>query len=155
MVFPIVAPPNLQGPWCEQFWIYTISESFHVNMTNSGSVILKKKIFKWPNPIFVITSPFEEDLALYLSLPPKKVIPLTEFSENQSHPCFYYYWQLAKVLCKSINKFMHYPGNNILWHTDGLMGQKHYTHTTSLRGDNNFLVMSQTTEYRNLSRAII
>jgi hypothetical protein len=31
--------------------IYIISESFHVNMTYSGSVVLVK-IFKWPHPIF-------------------------------------------------------------------------------------------------------
>jgi hypothetical protein len=37
MVFPIVAPTDPQGPWCEQFWIYIISEIFHVNMTYSGS----------------------------------------------------------------------------------------------------------------------
>jgi hypothetical protein len=52
MVFPIVAPPDPRGPWFEQFWIYIISESFHVNITDSGSVVLEKKIFKWPNPIF-------------------------------------------------------------------------------------------------------
>jgi hypothetical protein len=67
MVFPIVAPPDPRGPWCEQFWIYIISESCHVNMTYSGSVVLEKKIFKWPHPIFAIISPFEEDLALYLN----------------------------------------------------------------------------------------
>jgi hypothetical protein len=47
-----VAPPDPRGPWCEQFWIYTISESFPVNMTYSGSVVLEKKIFKWSHPIF-------------------------------------------------------------------------------------------------------
>jgi hypothetical protein len=49
MVFPIVAPPDPHGPWFEQTWIYIISESFHVNMSSSGSVVLGK-IFKWPNP---------------------------------------------------------------------------------------------------------
>jgi hypothetical protein len=38
-----------------------------------------------------------------LSPPIKKVIPLTDFSENQSNPCVYYYWQLPKVLCTLIN----------------------------------------------------
>jgi hypothetical protein len=52
MVFPIVAPPDPRGPWCVQFWIYIISESSHVNMTYSGAVVLEKKIFKWPHPIF-------------------------------------------------------------------------------------------------------
>jgi hypothetical protein len=52
MVFPIVAPPDHRGPWCEQFWIYIISESFHINMTYSGSMVLKKKIFIWTHPIF-------------------------------------------------------------------------------------------------------
>ena len=52
MVFPIVAPPDPWGPWYEQFWIYIISESFHANMTYSGSVVLKKKIFKLTHPIF-------------------------------------------------------------------------------------------------------
>ena len=49
---PIVAPPDPRGPWCEQFWIYIILESFHVNMTYSGSVVLGKKIFQLPHPIF-------------------------------------------------------------------------------------------------------
>jgi hypothetical protein len=47
-----VAPPDPHGPWCEQFWMYLISESFHVNMTYSGSLVLEKKIFKWPHSIF-------------------------------------------------------------------------------------------------------
>jgi hypothetical protein len=67
MVFPIVAPPDPRGPWCEQFWIYITSDSFHVNMTFSGSVILK--IFKWTSLFlhFCDYLPFEEDLALYLN----------------------------------------------------------------------------------------
>jgi hypothetical protein len=53
MVFPIVALPDPRGPWRDrQFWIYIISESFHVNLTYSGSVVLEKKIFKWRHPIF-------------------------------------------------------------------------------------------------------
>ena len=36
-------------------------------MTYSGSLILEKKIFKWPNPIFVIIPPFEEDLDFHLN----------------------------------------------------------------------------------------
>jgi hypothetical protein len=52
IVFPIVAPHDPRGPWCEQFWIYIISASFPLNMMYSGSVVLKKKIFKWPHPIF-------------------------------------------------------------------------------------------------------
>jgi hypothetical protein len=31
-----------------------MSESFHVSFTFSGPVVLKKKIFKWPYPIFII-----------------------------------------------------------------------------------------------------
>jgi hypothetical protein len=56
MVFPIVAPPDPRRPWCEQFWIYIISASFPVNMTYSGSVVLKKKILKCPTP-FLRLSP--------------------------------------------------------------------------------------------------
>jgi hypothetical protein len=65
MVFPIVAPPDPRGPWYEQFWIYIISDSFHVIMTYSGSVVVEK-IFKWPPPHFCDYLLFEEDLALYL-----------------------------------------------------------------------------------------
>jgi hypothetical protein len=56
MVFSIVAPPHLRGPCFEEtrIYIYT-SESFHVNMTYCGSVILQK-IFKWTHPIFVSIS---------------------------------------------------------------------------------------------------
>jgi hypothetical protein len=69
MVFPIVAPPDPRGPWCEEFWIYIISESFHINMTYSGAVVAKK-IFKWRHPIFTFLCdylPFEVDMALYLN----------------------------------------------------------------------------------------
>jgi hypothetical protein len=68
MVFPIVAPPDPRRPWFEQTWILIISESFHVNMSSSGSVIYEKKIFKWPHPIFAFCDylPFEKDLALDL-----------------------------------------------------------------------------------------
>ena len=52
MVFPIMAPPDTRGQWFQETWIYIISESFHVNMTYSGSVVLMRKIFKWPHPIF-------------------------------------------------------------------------------------------------------
>jgi hypothetical protein len=67
MVFPIVVPPDPRGPWFKETWIYIISESFHVNMTYSGSVVLEK-IFKWTHPIFAFCDylPFEKDLALYL-----------------------------------------------------------------------------------------
>jgi hypothetical protein len=66
MFFPIVAPPDPLAPWFVQTCIYIISESFHVNMSSSGSVVCEKKIFKWPHPIFVIISPFGKDLALDL-----------------------------------------------------------------------------------------
>jgi hypothetical protein len=59
MVFSIVAPPNPRGPLFEQTWIYIISESFHVNMTSSRSMVRERKIFKWPHPIFVIISPLK------------------------------------------------------------------------------------------------
>jgi hypothetical protein len=69
MFFPFVAQFDPRGPWCEQFWIYIISESFHVNMSYSDTVVLEKKIFKLPHPIFQFCNhlPFEEDLALYLN----------------------------------------------------------------------------------------
>jgi hypothetical protein len=51
MVFLIVAPPDPQGPWSEQTWIYIILKNFDVNMSSSGFVVLEK-IFKWPHPIF-------------------------------------------------------------------------------------------------------
>jgi hypothetical protein len=66
MVFPIVAPTDPQGPWFEETWIYIISESFHVNMTYSGSVVLEKQIFNDLNPFLYFCDylPFEEDLYL-------------------------------------------------------------------------------------------
>jgi hypothetical protein len=66
--FPYCGPSRPWGPWFEETWIYIISESFHVNMIYSGSVVLEKKIFKWTHPIYVYFFdylPFEEDLALY------------------------------------------------------------------------------------------
>jgi hypothetical protein len=66
--FSYCDPPIPLGPWCKQFLIYIISESFHVNMTYSGFMV-PEKIFKWPHPIFAffyyLSS--EEDLALYLN----------------------------------------------------------------------------------------
>jgi hypothetical protein len=55
--------------WFEETSIDIIPESFHVNMTYSGKVVLEKKIFKWPHPIWVFCDylPLEEDLALYLN----------------------------------------------------------------------------------------
>jgi hypothetical protein len=50
--FPYCDPSWATRPWFEETWIYIMSESFHVNMTYSGSVVLEKKIFKCPNPIF-------------------------------------------------------------------------------------------------------
>jgi hypothetical protein len=87
MDFPIVAPPDPWGSWCEQFWIYIISESFHVNMIYSGSVVLEKKIFKWPHPIFcifVIISHLKRTLpfiwTIYNSLYPRMIY--TNFDWN-------------------------------------------------------------------------
>ena len=69
MVFPIVVPPDPQRPWFQDTWIYIISDSFHVNMTYSGSVTLEKKILNNPIPFlhFCDYLPFEVNLALYLN----------------------------------------------------------------------------------------
>jgi hypothetical protein len=70
MVFPILAPSDPLWPRCEQFWIYIISESFHLNMTYFGSVVLEKKLFSGdPTPFFHFCDHlhFEEDLTLYLN----------------------------------------------------------------------------------------
>jgi hypothetical protein len=58
--FPIMAPPDPWGSWFEEIWIYIMSESFHVNMTFSSSVVLEK-MFKWPYPIFVTISPLKRN----------------------------------------------------------------------------------------------
>jgi hypothetical protein len=49
--YPIAAPPDPWEPWFEQTWMNIISESFPVNMSSSGSMVLQK-IFKWSHPIF-------------------------------------------------------------------------------------------------------
>ena len=59
--FPIMAPPDPRVPWFEEIWIYIMSESFHVNMTFSSSVVHEKTNFKWPHPIFVIISPLKRN----------------------------------------------------------------------------------------------
>jgi hypothetical protein len=48
--FPYCGPPDPRGPWREQFWIYIISESFHVNLIYSGSVVLEKRFLNDPTP---------------------------------------------------------------------------------------------------------
>jgi hypothetical protein len=70
MVFPIVAPPDPQGAWSVQTWIYIISESFHVNMSSSSSVVLENKFLNDPSQFlhFCDYLLFEEDLALYLKI---------------------------------------------------------------------------------------
>jgi hypothetical protein len=45
-----MVPSDPQGPWFLQTWIYISSESFHINMSSSGSVL--EKIFRWPHPVF-------------------------------------------------------------------------------------------------------
>jgi hypothetical protein len=86
--------------------IHTFTDNFskfHVNQsTNEGAI--------------QVTTYFLKNL---LPSSPKSD-PLTDFSENQSHPCFYYYWELPKVSYISINKCRRYSGDNILWHMDGL-----------------------------------
>ena len=54
--FPVMGPPDPLGPWFEEIWIYIMSESFHVIMTFSSSVVHEKTNFKWSHPIFVIIS---------------------------------------------------------------------------------------------------
>jgi hypothetical protein len=64
------------------------------------------------------------DTKLTMSPSHRKWSPWQIFSENQSHPCSCYYWQLPKVSCISINKCRRYPGDNILWHTDRLTDRR-------------------------------
>jgi hypothetical protein len=74
-----VVPPDPLGPWLAT-WIYIISESFHVNMSSSGLVVLEKKIFKWSQPLFVF---------LWLSLPRKEPCPsFQQFSILFTHGWF-------------------------------------------------------------------
>jgi hypothetical protein len=63
MVFPIVAPPDPWRPWCVQFRIYIISESFLVNMTILAQWFLKRRFLNDPSHfcIFVIISPLKEN----------------------------------------------------------------------------------------------
>jgi hypothetical protein len=49
--YQIVAPLHPLGPWFEYTWICIISESFHVYMNFSDSILLEKKIFKRSHPI--------------------------------------------------------------------------------------------------------
>jgi hypothetical protein len=67
MGFPIVAPPDPRGPWFVQTWLYIMSESFHVNMSSSGSVVCEKS-FKCPHPIFVIISPLKRTCPLICTI---------------------------------------------------------------------------------------
>jgi hypothetical protein len=73
-----VAPPDLWGPWCEQFWICIISESFHVNMTLFWLSSSRGEDFQMHGPphfcIFVIISPL------------KKTWPFTWTTWNSLYP---------------------------------------------------------------------
>jgi hypothetical protein len=79
--FPIVAPSDPGGQWLEQIWIYIISESYHVNTSSTGSMVLKKKTFKWIHPFlhFCNYLPFEEDLPLNLN---NLEFPIPKFDWN-------------------------------------------------------------------------
>jgi hypothetical protein len=63
--FSILWPPDPRGLWFEETWIYIISESFHADMTYSGSVVLEKKIFKWPTPFLWLSSLWREPGPLF------------------------------------------------------------------------------------------
>jgi hypothetical protein len=69
MVFPILAPPDPWGQWFVQTWIYMMSESFHVNMNSSGSVVCEK-IFNNPTPFlhFCDYLPLEESWLLICTI---------------------------------------------------------------------------------------
>ena len=45
-ISPIMAPPELRGPWSLQTWFCTVLLSFHVIFSFSGTVILLQKIFE-------------------------------------------------------------------------------------------------------------
>jgi hypothetical protein len=64
LLWPLPTPENL-----DLYKIYLISESFHVNMSSSSSVVLERKKIKWPHPIFAFCNylSFEEDIALNLN----------------------------------------------------------------------------------------
>jgi hypothetical protein len=74
MVFLIVAPPNPQNHDLKKTkFICTMWESFHVNLSFPGIVVLqKKKKIKLPHPIFAF-------LWLYLSLENNPVLYLNKF----------------------------------------------------------------------------
>jgi hypothetical protein len=54
--FPYCGPSRPSGTMMWTILNYIISESFHINMIYSGSVVLEKMIFKWPHPIFAVIS---------------------------------------------------------------------------------------------------
>jgi hypothetical protein len=98
MVFSDVAPCNPRGLWCEQFWIYIISGSFHVNMTYSGSVVLERKIFKWSYPIFAFLwlSPLWKRLGILFE---QFRIPFTRLVISSLISFCYALWKLRKTSC--------------------------------------------------------
>jgi hypothetical protein len=65
--FPYCSPSIPLGTMIWTNLIYIVSESFHINMSPSGSVVLEK-IFKWPQPIFVIISPLKRTLPLICTI---------------------------------------------------------------------------------------
>jgi hypothetical protein len=66
IIFLIAALIDPQGPWFEQTWISTISESCHVNLRFSGPVVLEKKILNIFQCIFTLRYylPLEKRAAL-------------------------------------------------------------------------------------------
>jgi hypothetical protein len=59
------------SPFIEQTWIPFTQRWFVPSLLKIGPVVLEKKIFKWPHPIFTFlwlhVSSFKEDLAHYLN----------------------------------------------------------------------------------------
>ena len=105
MVSPIVASPDPRGPWFSQTWICTMSESFHVNLNFSGSVVLEKKIFK----DFSYISTCKNGLPYCGPIQPPGAMILTNLNLHyvKKLPCkFELFWQV--VLEKKIFQFLHF-----------------------------------------------
>jgi hypothetical protein len=105
MFYPIVAPHNPQGPWCEQFWIYIISASFRVNMTFYGTVVHEKKMFKWPFHIFA--------LFMIISLWRGLDLHLNKREFPSCKKCLYQIW-LKLARCFILKDSFQYRNTNIV-----------------------------------------
>jgi hypothetical protein len=92
-------------PWLFR-WFFPIDLDYDTRYTDLS--YSEQKLGRWKMPSQI------GNIVFFFKLSPSQIFPRSNPIHAYSHPCFYSYWQLLKVPCKSINKWRVYTGDNIL-----------------------------------------